>query len=89
MTREVSRRWTRTADPVLVGWRADLTAMRLLSPDEQHRALHGGPAVDTPEVDTVVVPWRCTYILPELAAEVAPRRPGAGHGRVLRARRST
>jgi glycosyltransferase involved in cell wall biosynthesis len=71
VTREVSRRWTQSADPVLVGWRTDLTAMRLLSPDEQHRALHGGPPVDAPEVDTVVVPWRSTYILPELAAEVA------------------
>ena len=63
VTREASRRWVQAADPVLVGWRTDLSAMRLLSPDEQTRALNGGPAVDPPEVDTLVVPWRSTYIL--------------------------
>jgi hypothetical protein len=71
VTREASRRWVQDADPLLVGWRADLSAMRLLSLDEQTRALNGGPAVDPPEVDTLVVPWRSTYVLPELAAEVA------------------
>jgi glycosyltransferase involved in cell wall biosynthesis len=45
--------------------------MRLLSPQERTRALDGGPAVEPPEVDTLVVPWRSTYVLPELAAEVA------------------
>ena len=71
VTREASRRWVQDADPVLVGWRTDLSAMRLLSPDERTRALDGGPAVDPPEIDTLVVPWRSTYVLPELAAEVA------------------
>ncbi len=71
VTREASRRWAQDADPVLVGWRSDLSAMRLLSPDEQTRALNGGPPVEPPEVDTLVVPWRSTYLLPELAAEVA------------------
>jgi glycosyltransferase involved in cell wall biosynthesis len=71
VTREASRRWVQKADPVLVGWRTDLSAMRLLSPDEQMRALNGGPAVAPPELDTLVVPWRSTYVLPELAAEVA------------------
>ena len=70
VTREASRRWVQAADPALVGWRTDLSAMRLLSPDEHTRALYGGPAVDPPEVDTLVVPWRSTYVLPELAAEV-------------------
>lgn len=76
VTREVTRRWRRDHDPLLVGWLPDLSAMRLLSAAEADRACHGGPAVDEdPAPPAVLVPWRCTYILPELAAEVVR----AGH----------
>src|SRR5664279_1039865 len=70
VTREVTRRWFETQNVVLVGWRDDLSAMRALTPNESHRARWGGPPVEIPYDDPIIVPWRCTYILPELAAEV-------------------
>jgi len=70
VTREVTRRWFETQNVVLVGWRDDLSAMRALTPNESHRARWGGPPVEIPDDDPIIVPWRCTYILPELAAEV-------------------
>jgi len=70
VTREVTRRWVDTHHPTLIGWRPDLTAMRALTPAEAHRACRGGPPAPTPTNDPTIVPWHCTYILPELAAEV-------------------
>jgi glycosyltransferase involved in cell wall biosynthesis len=70
VTREVARRWVREHGPTLIGWRPDLTAMRALSPGEAHRACWGGPAVSAPVDDPIIVPWRCTYLLPELALEI-------------------
>jgi glycosyltransferase involved in cell wall biosynthesis len=70
VTREVARRWVREHGPTLIGWRPDLTAMRALSPGEAHRACWGGPAVSAPVDDPIIVPWRCTYLLPELAIEI-------------------
>ena len=49
--------------------------MRLLTPDESHRACWGGPPEADPTDDPLVVPWNCPYILPELAAEVPHRLP--------------
>ena len=70
VTREATRRWLVAHQPILIGWRPDTTSMRALTPKEVHRACWGGPAVDVPSDDPILVPWRCTYILPELAAEV-------------------
>jgi glycosyltransferase involved in cell wall biosynthesis len=70
VTREVTRRWVDTHHPTLIGWRPDLTAMRALTPAEAHRACCGGPPAPTPTNDPTIIPWHCTYILPELAAEV-------------------
>jgi glycosyltransferase involved in cell wall biosynthesis len=70
VTREVARRWWESDDVLLVGWRADLSGMRVLTAPERARAFHGGPAVPVPNDAAMVIPWRCTYVVPELAAEV-------------------
>ena len=70
VTREVTRRWAQEHRPLLVGWSADLASVRALTAPEAHRAFWGGPPVDVPTDDPIVVPWHCTYLLPELAAEV-------------------
>ena len=75
VTREVTRRWYDAHEPTLVGWHQDLSGMRLLTSDESRRARWGGPEAEVPTGDPLVVPWRCRYILPELAAEVVR----AGH----------
>jgi glycosyltransferase involved in cell wall biosynthesis len=75
VTREVTRRWFDVHETTLVGWHQDLSGMRILTPDESRRARWGGPEAEVPAGDPLVVPWRCRYILPELAAEVVR----AGH----------
>ena len=70
VTREVARRWVLTHAPTLIGWRPDLTALRALSPAEAHRACWGGPPATVPVDDPIIVPWHCTYLLPELAIEM-------------------
>ncbi len=71
VSREATRRWSRTHDLVLVGWTPSFRAMRPLSPGEAARAM-GAPAATEVTHDVahdVVVPWRCTVVLPELAVE--------------------
>jgi len=70
VTREATRRWVQAHDATLVGWLDDMSAMRALTPPECRRACWGGPPVTIPTADPIIVPWHCTYILPELAAEV-------------------
>ena len=69
VTREATRRWMQWHEPLLLGWRPELSSLRALSAGEAKRACWGGPPVPIPD-GPVVVPWRCTYVLPELAAEV-------------------
>lgn len=69
VTREVSQRWVRDHDLLLVGWTPELTALRALSDAEVHRIIDGGPLVPASPTREVVVPWRCTYVVPELATE--------------------
>jgi glycosyltransferase involved in cell wall biosynthesis len=72
VAREVVRRWDRTHPIVLVGWTPGYTALRRLPPS----AAEGVP--EYPEFDevadtdggSIVVPWRSTYLLPELLGEV-------------------
>lgn len=71
VTREATRRWLAAHRPMLIGWRPDMTSMRALTAKEIHRACWGGPPVAVPTDDPIVVPWRCTYVLPELAAEAS------------------
>lgn len=75
VTREVTRRWFEAHELTLVGWHQDLSGMRVLTDDEGRRARWGGAEADVPVGDPLLVPWRCRYILPELAAEVVR----AGH----------
>ncbi len=70
VTREATRRWMSWHRPLLVGWRPELSSLRALSGPEAKRACWGGPPVPIPDHDAVVVPFHCTYVLPELAAEV-------------------
>lgn len=73
VARQSAARWDSTQDVVLVGWDPGYHALRRLGPKERQVALHGGPtSADTPRHDTVLVPWRSTVLLPELATE-APR----------------
>ncbi len=71
VSRMAARRWARDHRVVLVGWTGDLRALRRLTPAEQARALHGRSEDQsaTDERTVVVVPWRATYLLPELALE--------------------
>lgn len=72
VTRELVQRWKRAHDIQLIGWSPGYRAMRRLLPEEEARALtgrgeqaprwKGGPA-------PLVVPWKSTYVLPELAPE--------------------
>lgn len=74
----VVRAWTRTRDVRTVAWTAGMDAMRPVDDAERERALGEPSDVQSwtvPGPGPVVVPWRCTYLLPELA--VQPRRCAA------------
>lgn len=73
VARQTSRRWADQHVIGLVGWTGDHRALRRLSDSERQVALHGADRVPAAETATrrVVVPWRCTYVLPELATEEA------------------
>lgn len=76
VARQSAVRWARDHDPVFIGWNRGYTHLRRLSHEERERAIHGGPdeAGRGEEAATVLVPWRCTYVLPELLAEVERAR---------------
>ena len=69
VARETVRRWDRDHDVVLVGWGAEYRQLRALSPAECIMALTGVGTPDAEAGGDVVVPWRCTYLLPELSLE--------------------
>lgn len=70
VTREASRRWAAQHHPLVVGWTQSHESLRALTSAEARRAFWGGPPVTVPTDDPIVVPWRCAYLLPELAAEM-------------------
>jgi glycosyltransferase involved in cell wall biosynthesis len=74
VVRETTRRWVRDhgAETMLVGWTADFEAMRELTPAEHDRAVGNDleSEVEARTATAVVVPWRATYLLPELAPEL-------------------
>ncbi len=81
VARESARRWHRDHAPILVGWHPRGPALRRLSAAETQRGLTGSADAvtrSTPADSPVVVPWRCTYVLPELRAE--PHLTAALHG---------
>jgi glycosyltransferase involved in cell wall biosynthesis len=71
VARQSAQRWHREHGVTLVGWTRDMRALRELSRAEQHRALHGGSAIGPGASGQreIVVPWQCTYVLPELLTE--------------------
>ena len=70
VARNVLRGWTAAHEVTLVGWSQDRTALRALSGPEQQNAVHGtAPHAERGAHDVIIVPWRSTYLLPELAIE--------------------
>ncbi len=69
VTREAVRRWVEVHKPTLLGWHRSLDSLRLLTPREIRRACWGGPEVSNPEQGPIIVPFNCTFLLPELATE--------------------
>lgn len=76
VTRETLRRWVTDREVRAVGWHADYRAMRPLTRAELARALEEGPG--EPKAGStgspvrgrrVVVPWKATYVLPEVVLE--------------------
>ena len=74
VTRELCKRWSRSHELTLVVWDERETSLRGLAPHEESRVLrwagpHHATAADRAEsADApVVVPWRCTLLLPEVA----------------------
>lgn len=64
--------WTAQHDVVLTGWTSGLDALRPLTERERNNAVHGtdkGAAAAARTAHEVLVPWRSTYLLPELAIE--------------------
>ena len=73
VARQTVARWAELHDITLVGWTFDHRAMRPLTSSERDVALHGGGVDSAHHVggdDHVVIPWRATYVLPELATEL-------------------
>ncbi|MHA3700956.1 glycosyltransferase [Jatrophihabitans sp. YIM 134969] len=69
VTRESVRRWARDHDVTLVSWTSTFTGLKPLTGAARERALTGTPAQSQDGRPTVTIPWRCSYVLPELAAE--------------------
>ena len=70
VSRQSGQRWVRDHDVRLVRWSPRYTALWELDPAERERALHGAPArPHSASGRAVVVPWGCTYLLPELVTE--------------------
>ncbi len=70
VAREVARHWDRTRDIVLVGWTPGYTALHRLPPSVLN-GTKSDPESDEPAapLGNLVVPWRSTYVLPEIAGE--------------------
>ena len=73
VARMVGRSWRGRHDHRAVGWTSEMDALVLLTDDQRDRALglmpFQKPGTPEPALDTVVIPWKCTYVLPELAIQ--------------------
>jgi glycosyltransferase involved in cell wall biosynthesis len=70
---ETASRWAREHGAIPIAWTPDLRAIRRLTADEttrlrERRARSGTPT--PPRGDDIVVPWRCTFLEPEVLAEL-------------------
>jgi glycosyltransferase involved in cell wall biosynthesis len=84
VARQTAQRWLRHQGVTLIGWNDRLTGYRRLSARQIEMAVHGVdtalsrpdlPVPADPASDNILVPWKCTHLVPELRAEVeqAPR----------------
>lgn len=73
VVRMTLQQWVPRHEVLLVGWTSRLDALRVLTDRERANAIHGGDraAASAKSVREVVVPWRSTFMLPELATEEA------------------
>ena len=80
MATEIARRWDLSHEVVLVGWSSDGTALRRLAPSEISCTVTGLTFDNRDLTPTILVPWHCTYVLPELLGETnrVGRFPGLG-----------
>ncbi|MCL2463642.1 MAG: glycosyltransferase family 4 protein [Micrococcales bacterium] len=71
VVRRLAAQWRNRLDVTFVAWVSGLVSMRELSDPEERRLFDADLPlpVRTDDGATVVVPWRGTYLLPELAAE--------------------
>jgi glycosyltransferase involved in cell wall biosynthesis len=70
VARETTRRWLATRGCTPVSWSDGYQSVRELTTTERARFDSTTPgSVDDLEATTVVVPWRATYVVAELAAE--------------------
>jgi glycosyltransferase involved in cell wall biosynthesis len=70
VVRKTIEQWDKSHELVLVGWGSTYGGLRELSPMERANALYGNnPHAPHPKSGEVTIPWRSSYILPELAVE--------------------
>jgi glycosyltransferase involved in cell wall biosynthesis len=77
VTHKTVSRWHRDHDLSFVCWTTDYRAIRRTTATETARALGGfdaddGRVLSRAPLSTVIIPWRCHFVLPEVALE-APR----------------
>ena len=72
VARETAQRWQRSHAPVFVAWHPRRAALVRLTTYEAPGAVaaSGVPTRSHRADGAVLVPWRCTYVLPELMAEL-------------------
>ena len=70
VVRKTIERWDAAHAVVLVGWGSTYGGLRELSAPERENALRGSnPHAKKPRTGEVTIPWKSTYVLPELAIE--------------------
>jgi hypothetical protein len=75
VSRQVAAHWRLSPDVTFVGWHPTRVGFRRLTMSELDRAI-AGEGVDedrsgAPRTETVLVPWKSTYVLPELTLHPA------------------
>jgi glycosyltransferase involved in cell wall biosynthesis len=72
VARETTRRWADRHDVVLVGWDDGYRGMRRLDASERDRLFRGAEASAGGTLgagEPVLIPWRCTHVLPEIPGD--------------------
>ncbi|RFA15259.1 hypothetical protein B7R21_04340 [Subtercola boreus] len=70
VVRQTIVEWSKQREIELVGWDARYLGLRALTAPERQNALYGSvPDIPKSRERVLTIPFRCTYILPELAIE--------------------